>query len=100
YRSDLPTALRWASGMRSAVAIQGTLNDSRDTDRGWTAELAIPIARLTAVPHPPKLGDRWRFNLYRIDTHNRAHVWDGAALSPPLRGDFHALDRFATLEFR
>jgi hypothetical protein len=99
YRSDLKAALAWDSGMRSAVTIQGTLNKDSDQDSGWTAELAIPLAKLAAVPRPPKQGDKWRFNLYRIDNHNRAHEWDGAALSPPLRGDFHALDRFATLQF-
>jgi hypothetical protein len=99
YRSNLKEALAWRSGMVSAVRIDGTLNDSSDRDRGWRAELSIPIAQLAAVPGRPKRGDRWRFNLFRIDTKNRAGAWDGAALSPPLRGDFHALDRFATLVF-
>jgi hypothetical protein len=29
-------------GLKSAVAIDGTLNDNSDTDRGWTVELALP----------------------------------------------------------
>jgi len=29
-------------GLRSAVRIDGTLNDDRDRDRGWTVELALP----------------------------------------------------------
>ena len=29
-------------GLRTAVAIQGTLNDASDRDRGWTVEIAFP----------------------------------------------------------
>ena len=29
-------------GLRIAVALDGTLNDPRDRDHGWTVELAIP----------------------------------------------------------
>lgn len=93
-RMDLP----WASGTRHAVKVDGTVNDASDVDRGWTAELAVPIGNLSAVPHvPPLPGDRWRINLYRLD-HGRGFV-EGLAWSPPLVGDFHALDKFGTLVF-
>ena len=32
-------------GLRSAVGLEGTLNDPSDRDGGWTLELAIPCAR-------------------------------------------------------
>ena len=78
--------------------LDGTLNDPRDVDRGWTAELAIPFTALTGMPAPrPRRGDRWRFNLYRLRQNpGRA---EGQAYSPPMAGDFHALDRFATMRF-
>jgi hypothetical protein len=100
HRSDLATAKRWSSGTKSAVAIDGTLENDVDRDRSWTAELAIPLRGLSGLTRPPRAGDRWRFNLYRIDMKNPARVWDGSALRAPLRGDFHALDRFAWLELR
>jgi hypothetical protein len=91
--------LSWSSRARHAVHLDGTLNDSRDVDRGWTAELAIPFATLTGMPHPrPRRGDRWRFNLYRL-RQGRGQPGEGQAYSPPMVGDFHALDRFATLRF-
>ncbi len=31
-------------GLRTAVAIQGTLNNPKDRDTGWTVEIAIPWA--------------------------------------------------------
>jgi hypothetical protein len=86
--------LAWSSGTRHAVQVDGTLNDSRDVDRGWTVELAIPFARLPGAPRPRR-GDEWRFNLYRL----RQPPGEGQAYSPPMVGDFHALDKFATLRF-
>ncbi len=91
--------LSWDSQALTAVTVQGTLNDASDTDQGWRAELRIPIERLAAVPHvPPRVGDRWRFNLYRLVVHGRKEV-EGQAFSPPRVGDFHALNRFGWLVF-
>jgi hypothetical protein len=89
----------WDSGMKSAVKVRGTLDDPSDRDEGWTVEMQIPIARLAEVPHvPPKPGDRWRFNLYRLEHHGRRNV-EGYAFSPLFVGDFHALPRFGWLTF-
>ena len=91
--------LAWSSHARHAVHLDGTLNDSRDRDRGWTAELAIPFASLTGMPKPrPERGDKWRFNLYRL-RQSPGQPGEGQAYSPPMVGDFHAVDRFATLRF-
>ena len=90
--------LGWASGAKHAVRVDGTLNDPSDTDRGWTAELAIPLASLSAVPRlPPQPGDRWRMNLYRLD-HGKGGI-QGQAFSPVMVGDFHHLEKFGTLVF-
>ena len=91
--------LAWSSHARHAVHVDGTLNDARDVDHGWTAELAIPFASLTGIGKPrPARGDRWRFNLYRL-RQGPGQPGEGQAYSPPMRGDFHALDRFAWLRF-
>ncbi len=56
--------------LKTAVAINGTLNQPRDKDKGWTVELAFPweafkeIAR-TAVP--PNNNDQWRINYSRVE---------------------------------
>ena len=51
------------------------------------------------MPRPrPAVGDRWKFNLYRL-RQGPGQPNEGQAFSPPMRGDFHALDRFATLRF-
>lgn len=56
--------------VRSAVHVDGTLNDPRDTDRAWSVEIAFAFAdldRLAAgVNGRPKPGDTWRINFSRV----------------------------------
>ncbi len=57
-------------GMRTAVHVDGTLNDPRDTDRGWSVELALPwkvLAQYAHRPAPPRDGDEWRINFSRVE---------------------------------
>src|SRR5262249_49683980 len=43
YRDGGPADHGWdVKGLKSAVHIDGTLNDPRDTDRRWTVEMAFP----------------------------------------------------------
>lgn len=58
-------------GLKSAVHLDGTLNDPSDLDRGWTLELAIPWFALGEQAHrpvPPHFGDQWRMNFTRVET--------------------------------
>ncbi len=99
-RSDLATAMKWESGMVSAVFLKGTIDDNSDEDEYWSAELKIPIANLTAVPRvPPLKGDQWRFNVYRLEHLVRGRQVEGQSFSPLFVGDFHATPRFGVLVF-
>jgi len=56
-------------GLKSAVHLNGTLNDGRDRDTGWTVEIAIPwaaLAPLTTVAVPPSNGAVWWVNFSRV----------------------------------
>jgi hypothetical protein len=69
YKRGGRADLKWNSdGLKSAVALDGTLNDNSDTDKGWTVELAIPFADLQrpSRAHQPKPGDEWRINFSRV----------------------------------
>jgi len=91
--------LSWDSGMTTAVKVRGTLDNPADRDEGWRVELKIPFARLAEVPNlPPKKGERWRFNAYRLEHVERRQV-EGQSFSPLFVGDFHALPRFGWLVF-
>jgi len=64
-------------GLRAAAAIDGTLNDNSDRDRGWTAEIAIPWASLAPLATdgralPPRDGDTWRMDFSRFNTYRAA----------------------------
>jgi hypothetical protein len=59
-------------GLRTAVHVNGTLNDPHDTDRGWTVEIAWPWRGLRALARekqavPPRDGDQWRINFSRVE---------------------------------
>lgn len=57
-------------GLQSAVHLDGTLNDPRDRDRGWTIELAVPweaLGELARRRSPPGDGDQWRVNFSRVE---------------------------------
>jgi hypothetical protein len=56
-------------GLRTAVAIQGTLNDATDRDRGWTLEIAFPWAAFAsrAPVSRPNQGESWRVNFSRVE---------------------------------
>lgn len=71
YRDGGSARNEWdLAGIKTAVAIDGTLNDPRDRDRGWTVELALPwkgLAEYARRPSPPHPGDRWRVNFSRVE---------------------------------
>ena len=79
YRDGGPAIDGWdIAGLRSAVAVDGTLNDPRDTDRGWSVEIAIPwraLAPIAGRACPPAPGDLWRLNFSRVEW--RAEAADG-----------------------
>ena len=71
-------------GLKSAVHLDGTLNNPRDTDRSWSVELAFPwraLKEFTAVAAPPHDGDRWRINFSRVEW-DVAPAADGYAKIP------------------
>ena len=57
-------------GLRTGVHINGTINNPRDKDKGWTAEIAMPWSSLKEYarrPAPPGEGERWRVNFSRVE---------------------------------
>jgi hypothetical protein len=57
-------------GLKTAVYVDGTLNNPRDTDKGWSVELAFPwkvLGELAYQPAPPRDGDQWRVNFSRVE---------------------------------
>lgn len=70
YRDGGNPLTTWdAKGMRSAIKVEGTVNKPSDTDKGWTAEIAIPLKSLAVGDHPriPHDGTMWRINFSRVE---------------------------------
>jgi len=58
------------AGLRTAVHIDGTLNDPTDTDRGWSVEIVMPWAAFDRHPgagQPPAPGETWKVNFSRVE---------------------------------
>lgn len=55
-------------GIKTAVYIDGTLNDPTDIDVSWSVEIAYPwkVLEECAVQCPPLQGDQWRVNFSRV----------------------------------
>src|SRR5215831_14093330 len=64
-------------GLQTAVAIDGTINNPADRDRGWTVEIAMPWTAFAsrAPVKRPAAGEAWRVNFSRVEW--RTEVRDG-----------------------
>jgi hypothetical protein len=85
-----------AKGMRSAVKLVGTPNNSRDKDKYWQVEVMIPFSDLR--DSTPKPGDVWRGNFYRFNRTTGLPV-EELSWSPTRLPGFHQPSRFGFLEF-
>ena len=57
-------------GLKTAIHLNGTLNEPGDKDRGWTLEIAMPWKAFNRGPRPavaPKEGEEWRVNFSRVE---------------------------------
>jgi len=90
YESWNSENLRWA------VRVDGTV-DGKEGDKEWTCEIALPMEDIVPAPNiPPKPGDRWRLNLYRVEKlPTRANL----AWSPTFKDDFHIPEMFGQIIF-
>ncbi|XP_001640679.3 uncharacterized protein LOC5520862 [Nematostella vectensis] len=99
--------------MKSAIYVDGPVNDPSKKDVYWTVELALPFKDLVVDNHgvtaPPKNADQWRINFSRVEWH--VHVVDGhyekvAGLpednwvwSPQYSINMHLPERWGFLQF-
>lgn len=87
-------------GWQTGIHVDGVVNDRNVIDKGWTVEWAIPFGELSVAPNvPPKDGDIWRINLFRIDQTPEPEY---SCWSPTMKipADFHVPEAFGYLVFR
>jgi hypothetical protein len=99
-------------GLKTGVHVDGTLNDPRDKDIGWTVEIKWPwkgLNELAEMTCPPKHGDKWRINFSRVEWDTE--IADGKYRKLPKRAehnwvwspqgviDMHRPERWGYLQF-
>ena len=71
YRDGGPALNAWdIQGLKTAVHVWGTINNPKDSDEGWSVEMAFPWSVLRECAHrptPPEEGDQWRLNFSRVE---------------------------------
>lgn len=71
YRENTNVVLNdWtATGMKSAISINGTLNNSKDTDKSWIVEMAIPwdVFKTSYFKKNIPKDTFWRVNFSRVN---------------------------------
>ncbi len=71
-------------GIKSAVQIDGTLNNSSDIDKGWSLEVAIPFSEIQSAKNiPPQEGDHWKFDLTRREGTEKEGTLQKSSWIPP-----------------
>ena len=105
YDGNYKVWIEWdfSSKLKTAVAVAGDGKNEGTADKSWTAELAFPFEDMwTAANIPPKDGDMWRVNFYRIERGKKDDKTDDwyAAFSPTLRPSFHTPWRFGKITFK
>jgi hypothetical protein len=86
-------------GMESAVKLDGTLNDWKDEDKGWTVEGRIPWSAFEAVGGKPEPGAKWRFALCRYDYSVAFEYPELSSTAPLTVPDFHRYEDYGQLVF-
>jgi len=95
---------QYNANFQVAVTTDGTINNDKDKDKGWTMEIAIPFSELGnfAFANRPRPGVKWAFQAVRQDrnlvddrfrsTYTLFPIYD-------IQLDVHQPNRFGLLEF-
>ena len=70
YRNGGKAVIEWdAKGFKSAVSIDGTINNPTDIDKKWNVEIAIPFEALKETNRHaiPKDGETWKLDFSRVN---------------------------------
>ena len=102
YRDGGKFYLPWdLRGLQTAVQIDGTLNDDSDTDKGWTVEMAIPIASLCVEFQTPEelRGKDWKIGFSRVEWLVPGGPEENWVWNPTGLVDMHQPENWGVLRF-
>ena len=89
YRDNPQVLNNWEfAGMESAVHVDGTLNNPKDTDQSWSVEVFIPwtsVFQMDRGKEKPEIGEQIRVNFSRVEW--TTGVKDGKYVKVPIKGE-------------
>ena len=89
YRDNPQVLNNWEfTGMKSAVYVDGTLNNPKDTDKSWSVEVFIPwtsVFQMDRGKEKPEIGEQIRVNFSRVEW--TTDVKDGKYVKVPIQGE-------------
>lgn len=89
YRDNPQVLNNWEfAGMKSAVHVDGTLNNPKDTDKSWSVEVFIPWSSIYQVARgkeKPVPGEHIRTNFSRVEW--TTDIQDGKYVKVPIKGE-------------
>jgi hypothetical protein len=99
YRSGGNFMIQWdCPGLQLAIHREGTLNKSKDKDKQWSVEMAIPHKALTVnFSNPDQAGNCWRINFSRVQWLKPGQREENWVWMPTGRIDMHMPDRWGFL---
>ena len=102
YRDGGKFYLPWdLRGLKTAVHVNGTLNDPSDQDQGWTVEMAIPIASLAVEFQTVEqlLDMDWKIGFSRVEWLKAGGPEENWVWNPTGMVDMHQPERWGVLHF-
>jgi len=97
-RLGLPSGFTYPSGLKTSATFDGTLNEWKDRDTGWSAEMAIPRKELADVGIPLDPEHPWRIFVGRYN-YSRYLPFKELSMMPAQREDnYHLYEGWADLE--
>lgn len=114
WKGRHPRGIRWAftnfdlAGLETAVQLDGSLNDHRDIDKGWSLEIGIPWSSMGLLANgrsiPPQDGDTWNMFLGRFQKliTSGQELFPHPAMAMTSHGiyDTHLPDKWSKILFR
>lgn len=98
-RLGLDSCFEYTCGLKVAAQVAGTLNNWEDRDTGWTGEMAMPIADLTARGEQFGPGSNWRILVARYN-YSRYLPDKELSMAPTLsKASYHLHEEYGRIEF-
>ncbi len=87
-------------GLLVKAQVQGTLNYWQDSDKGWTAEMAVPLKELNKYGIVFAPGQQWRIFFARYNYSKDFRKWQYSAYPAPPVTNSHLLENYSPVEFK